>query len=269
MSIAVLVLFFPFFFLDAQSVSTSIGARATGMANAASCAGDEWSLFNNAGGIAEIKKTSAGFSYHARPQLPGANRMAVVVASPVRTGTAAVGVYRMGSSLYNEQMISGGYSNKFGLASLGVKVNYIQYNAEGFGSKGVTTISMGGIASLTPTFKVGAHITNINQAKLSGDEEERVPTILTAGISFSPSENVVLCSEIEKDIDHDATLKAAVEYLPLKKFSIRSGINVYPQAVFFGFGFNTRPLRIDYAMDYFHAYGSSHQVSLTFRPFRQ
>src|SRR5690606_13724781 len=117
------------------------------------------------------------FSYHARPQLPGANRMAVVVASPVRTGTAAVGVYRMGSSLYNEQMISGGYSNKFGLASLGVKVNYIQYNAEGFGSKGVTTISMGGIASLTPTVKVGAHITNINQAKLSGDEEERVPTI--------------------------------------------------------------------------------------------
>lgn len=233
------------------------------MANASACIGDEWSLFNNPGGVAAIKRSSASFSYHARPQLPGANRMAAVVLTPAGSGTASVGVYRMGSALYNEQLITWAFSNTLGLASLGVKINYVQYNAEGFGRKGVATVSLGGIASLTPDFKIGAYITNVNQAKLSG--EERVPTMLAAGMSFRPGDNIIVATEIEKDIHYDPTVKAAVEYLPLKKISIRSGINLYPQALFFGFGFNTKDVRIDYAMDYYHAAGIAHQMSFIFR----
>ncbi|MDZ7646337.1 MAG: hypothetical protein U5K54_03660 [Cytophagales bacterium] len=62
-----------------------------------------------------------------------------------------------------------GFGNKFGIASLGVKANYIQYQADGFGTYGAVSIDFGGLAELTDQLSIGAYITNLNQAKLNTD----------------------------------------------------------------------------------------------------
>lgn len=250
---------------NAQSSSTLFGARSHGLGNTSACLGDEWSLFNNVGGLSEIKKASVSISYHARPQLEGANRMAASVAVPLRRGTAAIGTYRMGGDIFNEQIISSGFSNKLGLASIGIKANYIQYNAEGFGAKRLLSVSMGGIASITPDFKIGAHITNINQARISEKSDERLPAILTAGFSFSPSRQMYIAAEVEKDLDHQATLKAGAEYQPLKKILIRSGVNLYPNIFFFGFGFIGSQIKINYALEHSLPAGVGHQASVCYQ----
>ena len=247
-----------------QSVSTLMGARAGGISYASSVLQDEWSLFNNPGGLAGIEKTNVAFSYDLQGRIAGANRMAAVFSIPVKTGVIGSGFFRFGDLLYSEQIVAAGYSNRFGIASLGLKVNYIQYRAEGYGIKSAATISFGGIADLTPQLSIGVYAVNINQPRLS-DNGERLPTHLAAGLGFKPTEKILLVTEIEKDLAYDPVWKGGLEYILYKKIAIRTGFNIHPHAAFFGLGFQTRKLKIDYAMQYSTTLNFSYQASAVYR----
>lgn len=250
--------------LFSQSNHTLIGSRAQGLGYATSAMYDEWSLFNNVAGLARIDHLSAGFTYEVHPQLKSFNRMAATCTMPLRTGAVGGSVFRFGDDLYNEQMLSLGYANEFGLASLGLKVSYIQYHAEGFETKGFFSFGFGGIANLTPTFSLAAHITNIAQGKINEDPEERIPTILTAGFSYRPTTRVLITSELEKDLDYRVKWKSGIEYTPFKKFSFRTGFNAERYALFMGTGFKVTKFTFDYAFQYQSYMGTVHQASVTY-----
>lgn len=249
----------------AQSTSTLIGARAAGMGYASSTFNDEWSILNNVAGISRIDAITAAFTYDAMPSFKPFNKVAASFALPLSVGVAGVGVFRFGDDLYNEQILTAGYANTFGLASLGIKFSMIQYKIKGFGSKSVFTASFGGIAELTKRLIVGAHVVNINQPKLSSLDGERVPTILIAGISSKVSENLIVAIELEKDLDYKAAIKTGIEYRILKKFFVRTGIRIQPNAAFFGFGFKQTRYSIDYAFQYNQSWGARHQASVSYR----
>jgi hypothetical protein len=244
----------------AQSSYPLIGSRAAGVGYATSCLTDGWAIFNNPAGLAELKSFETGFSYEAVPGFSPFNRMSAFIALPVKVGVINAGVFRFGDDLYNEQMVNIGYSNKFGLASLGARFQYIQYHIEGFGQKSVLSFSFGGIAELTPWLKFGAYIINLSQPEIS--ENEKLPTFLIAGICVNASEKVIALIEIEKDLEYNAKLKVGIEYELHRKFAARTGINVNPQTAFFGFGFKPGKLKLDYAYSYLPSIVSRHQVSI-------
>jgi len=249
---------------SAQSVSTQIGARANGMGYASAALFDTWSLFNNPASTAKLETITAGFTYDLHPTPIGANRTAAVIAVPINPiGVITGGAYRFGDDLYNEHLISVGFASKFGLASLGAQVNYIQYSAEGFGTKGVVSINLGGIAELTPQLSIGAYIINLNQPEIS--REEKLPTRLVAGLGFKPIEKLFVGVEIEKDLDLDPTWKMGLEYAFHKKFSARTGYNVRPNTGFFGLGMKTKKLSIDYTIQYNVFLSFSHQASVGYQ----
>jgi hypothetical protein len=247
----------------AQSVSPQIGSRASGIGYASATLFDTWSLFNNPAAAAHLKQITAGFTYDLRPELTGANRTAAVINLPVKIGVTSLGAYRFGDDLYNEHLVSASFSSKFGLASLGVQINYVQYAATGFGNKGVATINLGGIAELSPKMSIGAYIVNVNQPVLGG--EEKLPTRLVAGMAFKPIEKIFLATEIDKDLDSDPLWKVGVEYFFHKKFAARTGYNINPNTGFFGFGFKARKLTIDYAVQYNVLVRMSHQASVAYQ----
>ena len=246
-----------------QSVSTTMGARAASMGNPSSILADEWSLLNNIGGLAKVKETSTAFSFEAKPALPGSSRMAALFSTPLKIGTLGVGVFKFGDNVYSEQILTTGFSNQFGIASLGMKLNYIQYRAEGFGTKSAISVSLGGIAEITHQLSVGAYIQNLNQPKLTDDE--RVPVRLAAGLSFKPTEEIILITEIEKDLSYDPIIKAGMEYCIHKKVYARTGFNLHPEAAFFGVGFKGWRLKFDYAIQYNNALNFAHQASACYR----
>lgn len=253
------------YLLFAQSTSTLMGARAAGMAYSSSALADEWSIFNNVAGLAKVAAITAAFTYDAQPSFKHFNKAAATFVCPLKIGAAGLGVFRFGDDLYNEQILTAGYANSFGLASLGVKVNLIQYNIKGFGSKSAVTVSFGGIAKLTERLFLGAHIVNINQPKISSLDDERIPTILIAGILTKVSDNVTVTAEIEKDLDYKPAIKSGVEYRILEKFFIRTGIRIQPNAGFFGFGFRATRYSLDYAFQYSQGWGSRHQASVSYK----
>lgn len=247
----------------AQNTSTTMGARSASMGNSSAMLSDEWSLLNNIGGLAKVNETITAFSFEAKPALPGSSRMAATYSTPLKLGTLGVGVFKFGDNVYSEQMLTAGYSNQFGIASLGMKLNYIQYRAEGFGTKSAISVSIGGITEITHQLSIGAYIQNLNQPKLT--DGERVPVRLAVGLSFKPTEEILLITEIEKDLDYNPVFKAGMEYCIHKKVFGRTGFNLNPEAAFFGVGFKGWRLKFDYAIQYNNALNFAHQASASYR----
>ena len=245
-----------------------MGARAQGIGYASACVSDVWSMTSNVAGLAGIKTPVAAASYNTIPSFEPFNRIAAAFALPVISGGAGVSVFRFGDDLYNEHLVSIGYANKFGLASLGFKVNYLQYHAAGVATNSAVTVSFGGIATITPQLSFGAHIVNINQPVINELTGERAMTTLIAGIMLKLSETFAASGEVEKHIQHTPIVKAGMEYQAFKKICFRTGLNLNPQAGFFGLGFKLNRFDLGYAMQVSRITGVSHQATVTL-PFKK
>lgn len=242
-----------------------MGARAQAMGYASACLFDPWALHNNIAGLSKQKRAAAAFSYHAIPSAEFFNRVAASFTLPVKIGVAGMTVFRFGDDLYSEQALSLGFANSFGLASLGAKLNYLQYRAQGYRTRTAITVDLGGIATLTPQLRFGAYVININQPTINRLTGEKTSTRLMAGIAFTPSDVLTITGEVEKDLQRDAVLKAGLEYTVLKRLSFRTGFNLQPQSAFFGLGFKTHRTRIDYAVQAAHALNVSHEASIVYQ----
>lgn len=239
-----------------------MGARSAGIGYSVATLADGWSLMNNVGGLGRVKSVSLVTGYETKPALPGSDRFAAAFATPFKFGTFGVGAFRFGDDIYNEQMVTVGFGNQFGLASLGLKINYIQFKAEGFGTKSVVAVNFGGVADITPQILVGAYITNINQPQLADDEN--LPTKLSTGIQFKADPNLILVAEIEKDLKYSPTIKGGFEYTIHKKVLARSGFNINPNAAFAGIGYKLYRFQIDYGIAWNTNTRLAHQMSVNF-----
>jgi len=250
--------------VNAQSSSTLVGGRAAGLGYTSSAIEDEWSLFNNVAGLAQVDQFSTSFAYEVRPALIGANRMAAAISAPSKIGTFGVGIFRFGDEVYSEHQVSVGLGNQIGNTSLGAKLNYSQYNVESFGTTTAMSIDFGGITKITPQLSIGAYITNLTQAKLIGNDGERLPTKLVTGVGFRPSDKLFLATELEKDLDYQATWKCGMEYSIYKKVFFRTGINLNPNAAYFGLGAQKKNLKFDYAIRFNQLTGAAHHASAVY-----
>lgn len=248
--------------LYAQDAGFLQGARSQGMGHASATLSDPWALFNNVGGLAGVEERHLMLAYQHRFGLEFLNTIGAGFVSPLPIGAIGVSAFRFGDELFNQQKIGLGYSNRFGLASLGVKANYLQYNIDGFGRRGVLMLEMGGVAEITEKLFFGAHVSNLTQSKLSEFSDERLPTLIKAGLSYRPVKGLMLNLETEKDVELPATVRAGFEYILQEKVSIRSGFSTFPFNNYFGLGIHPGSFTLDYAFSNNSAIGNIHNLSL-------
>lgn len=247
-----------------QSVSTLMGGRSAALGNASGAISDNWGIFNNIAGIAGLENTSVNFACSVNPSLPGGNTMAASFILPATIGAFGTSVFKFGDELYNEQIVAAGYANQFGLASLGIRLSYVQYRAEGFDTQSALSLNFGGIATLTPQIRVGAYILNLNNPHIGTESEESLPAILTTGIMMQPQDNLALLVEIQKDLHHRPVIKGGVEYNIHKKIKARTGFNIQPNSVHGGLGYQSARLLIDYAMQHNPVIKTTSQLSASY-----
>src|SRR5688500_6490749 len=243
-----------------------LGARAAGLSNATVCLPDAWSLHNNVSGIANLEKPEIGVFAENRFVMKAFTTVALTgVMQLGKSGGIGAELYRFGDKLYNEQRLGIGYAHKLGQVSLGLKADLLQVHVEEFGSKRVVAFSFGGQSQVVPGLFFGAHIYNFNQVKLAEFEDERVPTVMNAGISYRPGKKVMLNVETEKDLELDADFKAGLEYQMNEKLALRTGFSTLTQSVSFGVGFAARSFQIDYALTSQSRLGFSNHVSVGYK----
>lgn len=238
-----------------------MGARQMGLAYASATISDEWSLWNNIAGIARQQKNICGAAYEVTPTLIGANRMALTAVVPFRWAVMGAGVFRFGDQVYSEQLATIGIAHQIGITSLGAKVNWVQYRADGFGLLSTASIDFGGISNLTKQMSIGAYITNLTQSSFSAADDYRLPTRLVVGINFHLNNSVLVATEVEKDLNYKPIFKAGLEYEPVKNFFVRGGFNFYPQNFYIGLGSKWKTVTTNYAVRFNNLLGSTHQIS--------
>lgn len=249
-----------------QHDNNPIGARSAAMANSSVCLQDLWSVQNNQAGLAELNKIEAGTYYEDRFLIRELSLKAFAFALPTNTGVFGIDINSFGFNLYNE--------NKFGLAfakklfrnfSAGVQLDYLYTHiAENYGNKGNLTFEIGAKTLINKNIVIAAHIFNPYRAKLSGYNNENIPSIVKFGILYMPSGKINICTEAEKDINYALVLKCGIEYNIVKSIFIRTGISTNPVTNTFGFGFEFRKFRLDFSSSIHQVLGYSPQFSVSY-----
>jgi hypothetical protein len=256
------------------------GARAAALGNASvALAGELWALGNNVAGLGEVSQPTVGFYAENRYFSPALNVGAVALALPLAAGNTAVSpnthtwprhgvvgfeAQRFGGKLYNETRVGAGYGYRTGQISLGGRVDVLQVSIEGLGSRRVLLGTLGGQAEVVPgRLSFGVSLYNLNQARLASYQDERVPTVLKAGLAYRPSRQVLLAAETEKDVEQPANFKAGLEYRPVATLAARIGLATLSEQLSGGIGVQAGTFQLDYAAAYQAALGLSQHLSVT------
>jgi hypothetical protein len=247
-----------------------------------------WSTGNNVAGLAEIQRPSVGFYAENRYFSAALNVGALTVALPLgrasetpgaatgtaptpaaartwaRNGVVAFEAQRFGGALYNDTRLGAGYAYRFGHISLGARADMLQVSIEGLGSKRVVLGTLGGQIEVVPQrLSFGASLYNISQTRLASYQDERVPTVLKAGLAYRPSTQVLLVVETEKDVERAANFKAGLEYRPVPMLAARLGLASLTEQASAGIGVLAGAFQIDYAAAFQQALGFSQHLSVS------
>jgi len=247
-----------------QSGDYAAGARSAAMGNTSLTLTDSYSFFNNPAGISQVADLSLFASYENRYLIEDMQVLNAGAVVPLKGFSAGVGFYRFGGKLYNEQMIGIRGANKIGFMSLGVGFNYVQYQIDAIGTRGMPVLDLGGIAEVNAKFHVGAHIYNVTQTRLAESSGERLPTVMKLGVSYRPMENFMINLETLKDITYPASVKAGLEYYIIPQFALRSGFTTAPFISCFGVGFRPKKFQVDYSFRNDARLGDMHQLSVNY-----
>lgn len=244
-----------------------VGGRSAGLAHTSVTLNDVWSAHNNQAGLALIKNPVAGIYYENRYLVREMGLSSVAAALPVnKTGTFALSYYRFGSSLFYDSKIGLGYGMKLGeKINAGVQLNHHTIGfGDIYGKRSTVSAELGILAQLTNELSIGAHVYNINRARINNNPNEYLVSYIRLGLNYKFSEQVFAVIEVQKDISNKPVFKAATEYKPGEVLYIRAGISNNPLFNAFGFGLDLKAFKIDIAANYHQQLGFSPQISIVY-----
>jgi uncharacterized protein YneR len=244
-----------------------LGARSASLSNTSVTLTDLWSAQNNQAGLSNINTITAGIYYDNRFLVNEMAMKAFAVAIPLHDkGTIAFITTYYGSKFYNEKKFGLAYSKQLSKTiSAGIQLDYLNtFIADVYGSKGNVTAEAGIQAQITKSIKMGAHIFNPTRAKLANYNDERIPTIMKLGASYTFSDKILMCVETEKDVALKSIFKIGLEYHPIKQIYIRGGLSNSNVVGSFGFGFEFDNIKFDIASSYHLILGYTPQLSLIY-----
>ena len=245
----ILIFFFLFFcassFTKAQTVRMPVTAIYTQLNTYSVHHADAFSFGLNQAALAQIKNFSAGVYGEKRFLLQDLGLYKAAVALPTSSGNFGFNANYFGSSLYNESQIGLAYARKLGKADVGVQFNYYQFKTSGYGNAAAINFEAGAIFHINEKLRTGVHLYNPMGAKIGKNENEKLPTIFSAGFGYDASDKFFIGTEIEKVEDQSINVNAGMQYAFAEKLFARAGISSATSSFYFGVGFMLNGFRID------------------------
>lgn len=245
------------------------GARTISLGNAyTGVHGDFWSLFHNPAGISGISNLEAGAYLTRRFNLKELTYGSAGIAMPFKeVHTAGISVSTFGFDAYTESVIGLTYATTvLDIFSIGARLNYGNVSILNYGSTSALYIDAGVNTALSETFSIGFTASNVNRAKIITETgEEDIPTLITAGLAYQPSEQVLIVADIQKDVDHPVSFRGGVEYAIIPAVKARVGMSNRPLAWSAGIGLVVKNLDVDFAFGYHEQLRYSPHLSLQYR----
>ncbi len=259
----ILLLLLTAFITKAGNEFHSTGARGWAMGNASAALTDVFAANNNQAGLANLKNISIGIYSERKFLLNTLNTHACIFAMPTKMGVFGISVTYFGFKDYNDKKIGLAFAKMLAENfSLGVQLDYLSTFITEYGTKSFVTFELGIQSKITRELSLGVHVYNPIRAKISSYQNEKTPTIMRLGFSYVPSEKLLLCIEVEKDIDHKPVFKTGIEYELINKLFLRAGIATNPTYNTFGIGIDLKNIKIDFASSIHTVLGYTPHLSI-------
>lgn len=249
--------------------SSSVGARAIGLGYAyQGIRGDYWSLYHNPAGISGVEKLSLGAYVVRRFNLNELTSGSAGLVLPFLEGGHSLGVdiNTFGFAAYRENKIGLTYATSLlEKVSIGVKLNYASLAISNYGNQSSLYVDIGVNTQISPELSLGFSATNVNRAKLGQDPAtEELPTVVTAGLAYQPSDRVLLVVDVQKDVDHPFSVRGGIEYFLNDMIIARVGVSNEPLSWQTGLGLVKGAMQIDFAFGFTDRLGYSPHISLNY-----
>lgn len=251
-------------YLPAQDANFHFGARHLGLAGSSITISDEYSLFNNIGGLGRVKHHALFGGYQNRYGIPEFQVIGGGAIFQSAIGNMGIGYSKFGDDHYSQQQLLIGFGNTIQMISLGLSLGIQQYHLASIGTQHVFILQFGGIVELTPQLFLGAHVFNLTQTKLIEETGEKLPSIMKGGLSFRPTNEVMLNVEVEKNLGFKETYHLGLEYQIVTHVFIRTGIQHGPFQGTFGLGFHPKRMKLDYGFATQNQIGNVHECSISY-----
>jgi hypothetical protein len=252
--------------LNAANDNYTLGSRSAGLANATVMLPDLWSVHHNQAGLAFIDKITLGFHHENKFIVPEFSLQAFAAAIPAKPGTIGFSYSYFGYHSYHETKVGLSFGRTLGkFFAAGVQLDYLHtFIAEEYGNQGNLAIETGILAIPLENLFIGAHIFNPTRTKISAYNEERVPTILRAGIGYKFAGRIFICMETEKELDSRPIYKSGIEFMFFDKLFVRTGISTNPTQNTFGIGYSYKGFKANVAFTLHQQLGLTPHFSLMF-----
>lgn len=258
--------FFISFFAKAGGEYHLVGARTAALGFSSVSLSDRWSAFNNQGGLAFLKETSAGIYHENRYLVKELGLSAVCFNMPFQEGMMALSVSYLGFDAWNESRFGLAYARTFGdKFAIGAQLDYgLIKQAENYNTLDFITFEIGMIVRLSDKLMLGVHTYNPINAGVSEYTNEKNPATFRLGTSYKASGKFLFICEVEKSTDAHPLLKAGIEYEIFPLVHLRTGVASNPALWSFGAGFGLGKFTIDISTSNHYLLGFSPQASLSY-----
>ncbi len=230
-------------------------ARQEALANSSvAMANDVFAIFNNPGGIAQLKKIQVGAFYLPAPfGFKELSSQFVALELPLGSGNLGVGAMNYGFNLYRLMKLNLTFARSFlNKYFVGCGFSFYSLKISGYGNKTNFTFNLGFVALLRNYLKAGFSISNLfHQSFLK--KFKSIPTIINFGIAYIPFKSLIVTFALCKDLDYPVSMRVGIEYNLLKYIFLRIGTRNYPDAFTAGIGVKFKWFRFDVAV-FTHSY---------------
>ncbi|MEM9930708.1 MAG: hypothetical protein AAF840_12860 [Bacteroidota bacterium] len=195
-------------------------------------------LWTNPAGLAkaEAKRIQAGATAEQRFGLSELATASIGASYGLGAGGLGFQLGSFGFATYQETRVGLAYgrrlTDKF---SIGADFAGFATNTEGYASTFDVTFGLGFQLEVIPELHVGARI--FSPLRTERLPDEYLPQLLALGLSYRPSDKVIINAEVHQDTDHPVRMRAGVEYLPAEELSIRLGLATEASELSFGLGY--------------------------------
>ena len=259
-----LFLFSTIGFAAAQTLLTNGDARSIGMGSAGVAFQDIHSMWHNQAGIAFLEQPAISGYAEQHYLLAELQTLGLAAAYPTKSGTLGLSLNYLGLDQYREQKVGIAYARPLlDNLSIGAQILMLNTQIPEYGSRSLFTFEIGAIAKLLPNVDIGLHLFSPIRVELT--ELDDMPSILSIGFSYTPSDKVTLNAEVEKDIEYSARVKGGLEYQLIESFYLRAGFATKPTTLHLGLGYYLESgLNINIASSYHQVLGFSPAVGLAY-----
>ena len=211
----------------------------------------------NPASLAQLKQTAIGL-YAQRPfllkEMNEYTAMAGIVTAP---GNFAGSICYGGYAGYNETHVQLAYGRKLGTKlDIGVQACYHRFQiSNGYGAASTLTMKVGTVLHISDKLHTGFIVDNPLPNRFGQIKDEKLPTIILAGIGYEPSSKFLFSVKLQKEENHPVSINPVVQYNPVRRILIRAGIQPETNSSWLGAGFIFKQYRLDIAAAYHQQLG--------------